>query len=288
MLYIIGDSHTQALRDGFKKFSDAEKMRLRKRFGDVTVNWLVGAAKYRRKFFDAQVDRVILKKDSGRRMKELFGARPHFEKDDDRLFAFSMGFHLPYYNFRMWKEFTLDPSISDKHFLSSAVFRKFIIAQNREVLLFYKKLRKLNVKFVVLGSPPPSRNLLAHSDLPGVSEREFILIFEAVRSVFARELRRFRVHYVLPPDAIARDGFLPENLARTTTLVDPHGNADYGELFLRHAFRVMDLHHFKPQLRKRALFPRIAQSLARRTRNLLRRFAVGRTTGDSGPRAGVH
>jgi len=145
----------------------------------------------------------------------------------------------------MWKDFTLDPTVSDRHFLSRAVFTRFVRAQNLEILRFYKHLRRMRVPFVVLGSPPPSHRVFTYFNMPGVSEREFTLIFETIRCIITEEMDELGIHYLLPPDGVSNDGFLREDLASKAKEGDPHGNERYGEIFISHAFRVLDPSHFQ-------------------------------------------
>jgi hypothetical protein len=256
MLFVLGDSHTAALRNGFAAFSASDQAAIHDLYGGIKFGQIETAAKLRRKFYAFSKDEVRLRGRAGK-MFQAMADRACIEQNDPNFFAFSAGFHSATAIAAMANAFTIDPAVGNKSYLSEAAFHAIVTQANQPLMNFYLRLRKLDIRFIVLGSPPVPLTQVARYGMAPEDAPQLATMIERAKAVIAEQLSAAGVRYVLPPEEVAQDGFLRRELCGDSRPNDDHGNGAYGEIFLRHLFFTVspvdfDEVHAVPPIRQNA------------------------------------
>lgn len=231
-LIICGDSHTEALIEGFGLLA-TDRPQLR---NDVAMKSL-GRGRYLAQPFAAEASggAVAFTYDEYAESYTSFGAGP-LRKQDGLMHGFCMAFHsAPLFRNPMWRGYAPWRICGDGETpVSDAVLDAMSDHVWRDIRFFFELLLKQNIPFFVIAAPPPRRS---HSCIieDGISPRIVHEVDRHYRASVKRWLDARGIPAMLPPaDTVDADGFLlPDYEPRELAHDFHHANARYGAKFMR-------------------------------------------------------
>jgi tetratricopeptide (TPR) repeat protein len=237
-MIFIGDSHIRAMAHGFMRLSATERALVEAVCGPVRFAMVGPAYSFGDRFWNPVLDGVSFVDPLGSRLASTLGVEGSIIlQDDPRRFIFSMPFQPSLiYRAHIAKFWITDTPTGDLSHITHAAFRAAVLHYNRHILDFFTALRGLNVIFSVLQSPPPS---LLYSLTKAFGQRaiDFLRLHD---QIINSALEARQISSEAPPDIVrvgsAKDGYLRQALHDTSSEGSPHGNGQYGELFLRKIF----------------------------------------------------
>ena len=234
-IWIIGNSHTVALRNG-KKLLGEDQRNLHA--------FPLGSGKWAWEEFSELDDSGV--KFSNEHYNKNFSniTKSSYFKADD-LYGICIGGHSPrlYGNqaWRIGKPSRLATS-KDRPF-SMGVLDSMINYDQKYILRFFTLLKKAGVNFFVISTPPPPAN---YRDISKAAEREAIGFIESrARKVFVEWLADRDIDYIdMPENTCTDEGFLKPEFKlefRFDGKRDPHhANPVYGAEVLKCVNRYLD------------------------------------------------
>lgn len=232
MLAIIGDSHIRTMRQALDR-DDAElAKRLADKFGEVKVTQFMTAIAFHEPFFKAEDGAVRLEEQATGKLAQLLGTDGIFRVPDDRLYGLSLGFHSTVMlRQSYWREFTLLPGSTDKHFISSSVFKEAVLNENKHTVAFVKAVKALGLNFFLIGAPP-MRQAMVRRQRKFASADELIAIETSYRAIMKDVYDGLGVRYILSPEEASDGPILKTRYDNPKPDDFAHADADYGVLVL--------------------------------------------------------
>ncbi|URK88666.1 tetratricopeptide repeat protein [Rhizobium sp. RCAM05350] len=240
MIVVLGDSHMRAIVNGYATFSAQEQAEVSERLDGFQCGMIGPAFSFSEPFW-TQTDRGVVF--TSENMQQLFRAivgegNDVIRPSDEREFIFSIGSQPSLLHVEgLWNGHTAGRHVEGVTHLSRSGFRAMLLHYNRYVFGLFKTLQTLNVKFSVMAGPPPS---LQFAFLVQKRERGLDL-WRFHEEIFSQELGRMGVPIEYPPATVrernAPNGFLRLALCDSLVANSPHGNKDYGEIFIRSMLR---------------------------------------------------
>ena len=229
MLFVVGDSHAVALRDGLTVLDAPARDLLERQCGDIKVGGMVAGYRLYEPFFRRDEWGLSFLQPFADRFAAFTQSAGVICRDDERIFGFCFGFHLfglhPALlgHHPMWQQYSLLHS-DNRQFLSSAVVTEIILHQSRYVLQFAEALQELGVRAFFIG-PPPVRRRYIEKRLRGLVEEEAVRLQLQVWDVMGAALNALSIPYILAPPETSINGILRPEFG---TNDDHHGNAQFG------------------------------------------------------------
>jgi hypothetical protein len=228
-IWVIGDSHVRALRQGWERM---EKPDHEIKFGTVGMADELHTAPA---FYEERHGKVYVTKEHVMQKLCSVVGQDHLQPGD-ALYGVCMGTHLPrifrstgWQKFAPWsvaEEVGLQP-------LSAATLESFFAHELQHVLGFFEALNRCRVRFFVLSGPPPRRGHKAMAER-GTPRKVVIEVTKLYGEYFREQLRARAIQLIDAPDGIADDdGFLKAEYERKLEGDESHANATYGELHMR-------------------------------------------------------
>jgi len=233
LVFLLGDSHVEALRNGLSVLEEAESAEMGKTFSRIGL--LSGAHRLREPFHARVGNEVHFTKDDLRnRFAAVTKGAGLLEANDSRKLIFRLGGHVIHFLRReYWKDFSAK-SGATKSFVSSAALIQMCLDYDRHIISFYRDLREIGVSFKVCLAPPPSAaEWKRHSAIIENAE-EFRFLVLTFRKTFADTLEAEGVSYIAPPGQALHEGLLREDLLSARRNDAYHANAEYGAMMLKH------------------------------------------------------
>ena len=236
MLLTVGDSHCLALRLGYGFLADETRRVLEDRFGEVRIGPIIGGYRANEAFFKSDPEAGVSFAGGARsRFAEIADGEERIVQGDQRIFAFSLGFHI--FGGRtdllamspMWEKYSLLKA-EGRQYMSEAVLSQIVLNRAKHLLNFCRALQSLEVSFFMLSAPPLSERFIKRC-ARFLTRPELLQLQRIYRAALGGALTEIGVPYFLPPEVTALDGVLRTDLE----MMDPrdvhHGNAEYGRLF---------------------------------------------------------
>lgn len=231
-LSICGDSHVVALGQGLLELGDAAKDIFP---GPISCLKLFSCPKTLKPFFDRTGDHITFRGASVREsFAELTGAAA-LAASPDSVYAFSLAFTTKFLiREDCWLSATPygHAQVAGKTVLSNNVMASILREHYKHQLRFLADCKRLNLKFLIIGSPP------LRSDNPHLKHEEHRITRQHVdamaREFMKGELERLAVPFVLAPDGVSSEGgYLRAEYCAVGPRDYYHANGLYGALMVR-------------------------------------------------------
>lgn len=233
-LYVLGDSHTVALGQGYRPEMAAEAG-----LAKITIAKLFSSPKTEKQFFTVDADGIGFLDEADAALQDATGAT-RLSRAPDAAFAFMVGFTTTKLirrdTWRTHAPWRLSHVPTD-HYLSDAALDQIVRDYNRHVIDFYAAVAALGLKAAAIIAPPPRPDDLAISEV-GIAPDIVLAVDAAARRCVAGELQKLSIPMIAPPDEVY-DGapgasFLKLKYGKPQGRDLHHANKDYGRLMIGH------------------------------------------------------
>lgn len=229
MLFLIGDSHTGAIRNGLGANAAAQE-RIAARFGAVEGGMVQGGHLFQRPFFEQVDGGLRFLQPQAREAFTLLTGETAIVPSDAHAYGFCLGTQP--YNFlnrSFWTAYSTELDDDDRLFLTSGVLEAMVWARIAYAVAFARHLRQLGIRAFFIASPPFRRDF--HTAYSGHGSLETMLtVWRLFLGAFRAGLAKHGMPLVEPPAAAHHDGLLVDALASPSDEDVVHVSPRYGAL----------------------------------------------------------
>ncbi|MFM2282066.1 MAG: hypothetical protein RLZZ444_4297 [Pseudomonadota bacterium] len=232
MIKLIGDSNSKAYamalkQDGTEGIDLAAA--LTQKFGVPEARMVLPGYAFFEKFYKFGENRVVF-----RNVSEPELGRYALTLDSDTIYGFSFGFHTAVMlRQNYWSNFTILPGPTEKTYISKGAFKKMVLDENKNTLLFVQELKNRGIKFFLVGAPPVRQGQIdRHAG--ACSAEEILLLRDQYLKIMAEAFDALGVTYILPPEEVMDGKLLKPEYESTGPNDVHHANRKYGVLMWRY------------------------------------------------------
>ena len=230
MIIVTGDSHAGPLGRAIDREGNPATADLKRRFGGVAAAKLLAGHRFREPFFEVNDDAVWLCGEAGKTIAELAGTDGALRARDGHCYGFSMGFHTAILlRQEYWRNFTLLSRVPDKAFVSAAVYRRMVLQDNAQVLMFARALIERDVDAFFLAGAP-IRGAMIERQASFAEREELLAIHEQYIATMEQTFEAMGMPFVRAPEEASEDGVLKPELDSRIEGDVHHGNVGFGLL----------------------------------------------------------
>lgn len=241
MIILLGDSHTSALGKYLRSpGGQAIRSMAEEKFGSASAMMFAAGVAFHAPFYRVDGQAVYLKARVPEKMVAALGNDGAIRPDDGNIYGFSFGFHASVIlRQEFWKDYTILPDIQGKAYVSNAVFRQMVLAENKYILQFARVAKDLGVRFFFICSPP-IRQAMLDRQAEFASPEELIAIKLTYQDVMMAAFDEIGAPYLLPPPRTHEDSVLKFEYDSSNEGDVHHANKRYGKLVWRRILEKVD------------------------------------------------